>query len=295
MINRRIDGGDVEIQEATIEGEVTVPYSSSCDAVIKQEMDTTITVGGCEEGTNYQAGTLIEKIMRDILTPTQYPRLTDPSLSISATGEKLLEDGATLETVVTASFNRGMINPAYGTSGYRSGPATAYTLNGSEPQSSNSFFATISQSNSTLQGTATYQEGEQPKDSNGDDYGEPWPAGTATSNQITYEFVNAFWANVGSIDTISKQPLVSYSAHVKEFSFPAQTVIHPEVFDIPNGMALTAIEALNPLSGTWDDVVREFAQTATTHNNAAGEEVLYKRYKDTRGYSAGSRKIRIKW
>ena len=322
MRNRRIVGGDV-INKAKVEGEVVMPRSYvdkdyevldhkpaingheligdqtseelEIGATIKSDLNTTVTVGGCESGSEYLQGTDLETIVRDILSPTLYPRLTNPSASISATGDKLLECGSTLDTVVTVSFNRGMINPAYGTSGYRSGPAETYSLNGGEPQASNSFFYTIDESHFILQARVTYLEGEQPKDSNGEDYDEPLPAGAVNSSLIQYEFVNAFWANTSSIGSITKQQLVSYGAHLKEFNFPSQTAINPEVFDVPTDLTVSAIETLNPLSGKWEDVSREFNVSRTIHNDAAGNEALYNRYTDNRGYNAGPRQVRIKW
>lgn len=322
MKNRRVIGGEV-INRAKVEGEVFLPREvvdkdyevldnkpainghvligdqTSEDleigATIKSDLNTTVTVGGCESGSEYLQGTELEAIVRDILSPTLYPRLTNPSASMSATGDKLLECGSTLDTVVTVSFNRGVINPAYGTSGYRSGSADTYSLNGGEPQASNSFFYTVDESHKTLQSVVTYLEGEQPKDSNGDDYDEPLPAGSVTSTPINYEFVNAFWSNTASIGTIAKNALVSYSAKSKEFSFPTQTAVNPEVFDVPGELTITAIETLNPLSGKWENVSREFNTSHTVHQNAASDDVTYTRYTDNRGYNAGPRQVRIKW
>ena len=277
--------GDQTAEELGIESE----------AKLKDDMNVVITVGGVNAGTYYLKDTDLEKIMRDMLSPVLYPTLVNPSASVSIGGTKLLEYGYVLNTSATLALNRGSITPAYGTSGYRSGPATSYTLNSSAPQSSNSFFITVDEDHTTFRGSVSYSEGEQPKDSVGEDYSEPLPAGTVQTNTIAYEFVNALWANTANIQEVAKLALVSKSAKVKEFNFPEQTVLYPEIFDVPDDWNITAIEVLNTLSNQWESCVTEFTVTTRTHYDAAGREVAYRRYTDNRGYNAGARKVRIKW
>lgn len=280
------------------EVEVIGHKSSSEDygiEVLKDSLSVTKTVGGCEAGTEYNKDEMLEKILRDILSPILYPVLVNPSAVLSATGPKLLEKGDILNTVVTVTFDRGKINPSYGTSGYRSGPAIAYSLNGSEDQEENSFFYTIREGDATLQASVKYSEGEQPKDSSGEDYDSPLPAGSIRSDILTYEFVNALWANESDISEVTKLALVSKSAKVKEFTFPEQTTSNPEIFDVPEDWTITAIEVLNTLSNQWESVITEFDVDTVQHEDASGTLVTYNRYTDNRGYSAGSRKIRIKW
>ena len=295
--------GDVEIAKAyynkmTINGHELKGDMLSPELdieVLKDDLTATRTVGGVNSGDEYEQGTMLETIIRDMLNPIDYPRLINPSAVVVATGDKLLEKGSTLSTVVSISFNRGLINPAYGTNGYRSGPATMYYLNGGPGQANNSFFYTITEQDNTLQGTVDYSAGEQPKNSIGENYDSPLPAGTVNSPIVTYEFVNALWSNTGNIQTIAKLPLVSKSAGVKEFVFPEQTVSNPEVFDVPATWNVSTIEVLNTLSGAWEDVAGEFDISNTVHDDAGGTSTAYKRYTDNRGYSAGSRTIRIKW
>jgi hypothetical protein len=116
-----------------------------------------------------------------------------------------------------------------------------------------------------------------------------------TSNTITYEFVNALWANTADITTIAKLSLVSKSAKVCEFAFPAQTVANPEVFDVPASWTVTAVEVKNDLSGAWDDGSEQFSITNVTHNDAAGQSVAYKRYTFNMGFDTGARQVRVKW
>lgn len=258
-------------------------------------LNVTKAAGGIAVGTTYNAGTIFEKLWRDLLNPLEYPTFTAPSASISTTGAKVLEVGDTLETTITATFNRGAITPAYGTSGYRAGAAESYSLNGGTAQAGNTFSVTVDETNDTFTTTIAYAEGEQPKDSSGADYDAPLPAGTVTSSALTYEFVNALWANTASITVVAKLDLVSKSAKVKEFTFPAATIENPEIFDVPASWTVTAVEVLNTLSNIWEDCSGEFTITDTVHDDAAGTETNYKRYTCNLGYAMASRQIRFKW
>lgn len=264
-------------------------------AELEEELVTSVAVGGIKSGTTYEEGTSLETLFRDMLNPVAYPTLTNPSASLSATGAKLLETGATLNTTFTLTLNRGSINPQYtAESPYRSGVATSYTFDG-ETTTTNTFAKTITSAKTSYQGSIAYEAGVQPKDSTGKDYNSPLPAGSVNSNTVSYEFVDPIYANTSNIATVAKLALVSKSAKQKEFSFPAQTVANPEQFHISASWTITAIESLNPMSGKWEDCSSEFTQGTTTHPDAAGNDVSYKTYTDNRGYNAGARSVRIKW
>lgn len=289
-----------------IEDSSTVPSTYSWVAKAVQEADgsagalenaltASVNVGGIKAGDNFIAGTEFETLFRDLLNPTLYPTLTAPTATISATGDKLIETGDTLSTTMTVTFNRGSISPAYGTSGYRSGAASAYSLNGGESQVNNEFVVTVDGSQLTYQATVNYTAGEQPKDSSGSNYDAPLEAGTVNTNTITYEFVDALWANTSSISTVSKLSLVSKSTGVKNFVFPAATVSNPEVFDVPASWTVTGVEVLNTLSNNWESCANEFSITDVTHEDASSTSVNYKRYTCNLGYAMASRQIRVKW
>jgi hypothetical protein len=260
------------------------------------DLDVAVDVGGIHAGTTYEAGTNIEDVLSDMLEPTLYPSFVDPTANISANpGNTLYETGSSQNVKFTITFNRGVIIPSYGTNGKRAGEAINYEMNTSEtPQSSNVFSETITESGN-YNGKVNYEAGEQPKDSKGNDYKSPLPAGHVFSNTIHFEFVDAIWANTGSIANVTKQTLVSKSAKVKEFNFPAQTVAFPEVFDVPASWTVTAVEVLNTLSNQWEDCKSEFTVSDVVHPNAGGTIVNYKRYTDNRGYAAAGRKVRVKW
>ena len=263
--------------------------------IIVEELLTSMKVGGINTGTTYEQGTLIETILRDMLSPLLYPTLTDPSASLSPSGSLLLEKGASRMETITVNFNRGSINPAYGTSGYRSGEAQEYKINDGNIQTTNVFTVELDQYHNTFVGNVSYAEGEQPKDSAHHDYDYPLPAGDVDSPTLTYEFVNAIWANDDILTDITKCGLISYSAKQKTFVFPDCTISNPEVFDVPTVWNITAIEVKNDLNGLFEDCAVEFTSSETSHSDAGGTSVNYTRYTCNLGYDMASRTIRIKW
>lgn len=267
----------------------------SGSAVLAADLTVTKAVGGLTVGTTYQAGTSIEELLHDMLDPIVYPTLINPSVTLAGSGSKLLETGATLSATLTATFNRGSINPAYGTSGYRSGPATGYTLNGGTEQEENTWSETVSSANRTFQCVAAYSAGEQPKDSAGRNYSTPLAAGSVTSGTVTYDFVDAMWANTANITTIAKLSLIAKSTKQRDMNFPAQTVANPEVFDIPASWTVTAVQVKNDLSGAWEDASSQFTVTNVNHDNAGSVSTAYKRYTFNMGTDTGARSIRVKW
>ena len=292
------DEYDALTQEEQLNGTIyfiTDGESGGGSAELLSALIATQTVGGVNAGKTYAEGTSLETIIRDMLAPVLYPSFTNPSASISVSGSKILESGSTASKTFTVTFNRGSINPAYGTSGYRAGVATSYSLNGGEEQGTGSFTETVSSSNKTFQATVNYAAGEQPKDSSGANYSSPLPAGSVNTSTITYEFVDCLWANVSNITTITKQSVISKSAGVKQFNYPAATETNPEVFDVPASWNVTAVEVLNSLSNQWEAADDQFSLTSVTHNNAAGDSVSYVRYTCNLGMDIGDRSVRVKW
>ena len=263
---------------------------------LSSDMTVLKAVGGIAVGAQYPAGTSLEDILRDMLAPVLYPTLTNPSANISVSGSKVLETGASVNKTFTVTFNRGSINPAYGTSGYRSGAAVDYALNGGTAQSSGTFTETVSENNKDFQATVSYEAGEQPKDSSGANYKTPLAAGSVTTNKITYEFVDCLWANTSDdITTVTKQSVLAKSTGVKQFNYPATTEEYPEVFDVPASWTVTAVEVLNSLSNQWEAAEDQFSLSTITHKNAGNVDVDYVRYTCNLGMDIGDRSVRVKW
>lgn len=271
-------------------GKLTATGGGGGDAVLSEDLTTSKAVGGIPVGKTYEAGTALEDVFKDMLNPVENPTLTNPSATLTTAGGTLIEEGVATSKTLTVNFNRGSINPAYGTSGFRSGAATGYSLNGGASQSGNTFTVTVDENNKTFTGRVDYAAGEQPKNSAGQNYNTPLPAGFVNTTALTFEIVAPIWSNAANIAVIEKEALVSKSAKVKRFDFPAQTATNPEVFDIRADWNVTAVELLNTLNNQWVDCSAEFTITDTTHDGLA-----YKRYTYNGGDATGARSVRVKW
>ena len=134
------------------------------------------------------AGKTAEEILLMMLYGVVTPTLTDPklSLALSAENEQLII-GRPSVVKGALSFSRGKIDPAFGTSGNRSGAALSYTVNGETVVASgNSYdfeFEILPTTDTISIGySVNYAQGEQPMNSIGQPYGAPLTAGSISSS-----------------------------------------------------------------------------------------------------------------
>lgn len=182
------DGHEISLKPSTSGGSTGMYYGKSPAA---------ICVGGI--AVNYKlTGKTISCIIQDMLVPTLYPTLTNPSSSFSinpAIG--MYEIGGVVNPQGNISFNQGCINPKYSS-------ASDKRSNGSLVHIYQDFNGVIINcncisSNGTYQfptysvvsgvrtayGSVSYSGGEQPKDSSGNTYCAPLVAGTTTPAGVT--------------------------------------------------------------------------------------------------------------
>ena len=185
------------------------------DSSLTSDLTAAVTIGGITNGTTFTAGTSLETILRTMLEPTLYPTLTAPSASMTYGADTYYPVGGTVSALnAVVSLNRGSINPAYGTSGYRSGTATGYSIatSGADTEyrnssdSSGSFnvpsLTRATKGTIVVTGTVSYAVGEQPKDSKGNNYDSPLSAGSkSTSKTIT--FIQPYYYGVSNSSTVS--------------------------------------------------------------------------------------------
>lgn len=112
-----------------------------------------------------------------------------------------------------------------------------------------------------------------------------WNTGGGGSGPVSEPVI--LWSNAANIEVMAAETVRGKS---KEWTWAPQTREHPETFDVPASLTLTALEVLNEITNKWEDVSPEFTVSDTEHD---GEP--YRRYTDNRGYRAGERKIRITW
>lgn len=128
-------------------------------------------------------GKTAEEILLMMLFGIANPAFVDPLVSI-----QLNENQPTLvigrPSVVSGVlvFDRGKIEPAYGTSGYRTGLPISYSIAGKEIESSAttypfSFEITPTEKENEIIYGVKYGAGEQPLNSVGSPYADPYPAG----------------------------------------------------------------------------------------------------------------------
>lgn len=179
------------------------------------DLTTAIAVGGINSGTTYEAGTPLETLFRDLLEPTLYPSFTAPSASLSYGASTYYAVGGTVSALqATVTLNRGAINPAYGTNGYRAGTATGFSISTSgadteyTASSDNSGVFNVSaltratKGTIVITGTANYNAGEQPKDSKGNNYNSALPAGSVTASK-TLTFIQPYYYGASNSSTIA--------------------------------------------------------------------------------------------
>lgn len=212
--NLLVPGSNIEIvvnddHTATISaiggssGELTADLKVS-NPIGRYKMDDVI-----DEGTSFEA------IFRGLLSKTYYPTLTNPSMSLTYNPNTLMKVGAMVaSSKATLNFNRGSINPQYTSeSQYRSGEATEYgvsllgaSITYSDKGDSNSFtipeFTRNSKGNVTLNASTSYAAGVQPKDSDGNNYQSPLPAGSVSATK-TIEFILPFYYGKSATSSIS--------------------------------------------------------------------------------------------
>src|SRR5574344_2978760 len=173
--------------------------------------DGCIAVGGISAGTSFSNKT-VKEMFDLLLYPELYPTLTNPSATFTSTASSYYEVGAKISPTFTATFNRGSISPAYGTSGYRSGLPTAYTYTGAQLTTASSTALSNVQSISNytiLQGSqswtckVSYSAGDQPLSNKGNNYSTPLAAGTTSSLLVSVTGVYPWYATTSSLTTLT--------------------------------------------------------------------------------------------
>lgn len=284
---------DISEINATLTNHMIDYFNQQHIGVLNQPITAQIDVGGVKSGTIYDQGTPLEKILQDIFKGTtiivEYPTLTNPNIRISTTDSLLFEKGTNPTITIKVSYNRGKIEPAYGTNGYRAGNMTKIVIN-NQTYTTTTCQLSLTDDMTKISATLYYADGEQPKDSVGNNYDSPLKASSIKSNSLSCEFVDALYANTQDIANTAKLPLVSKMAKTYIFAFPPQTKRYPEQFCIPNDWSVKSIQIFNPITQQWENCEEEFTSTIATYNNKQ-----YIQYTDNRGYNAGDREVKITW
>ena len=184
---------------------------------------TTCTVGGLNAGTPI-SGCTFQCILQTILVPALNPTLTPPSTTFTLTPATILyEVGSSVSLTGTTCFNRGCINPQYTSlSDKRTGLVNCYCYAGniaptSVSSTGNSVvscttIASLGQGTSSWSSTVFYDEGVQPKNSEGGNFDSPLPAGSGvTINRTITGIYPYFYGKVasGGVPAGSNRPIAT--------------------------------------------------------------------------------------
>lgn len=175
------------------------------DATAKYNYTTNIAVGGVPVGTSVHSTDLLADLVKQMLVTVYYPTYVAPSASLTYSPSTLQEVGASISAATaTVGYNAGAINLQGVKQNNRGGAATKYYVSTSgadteysaDSTSSGSFNVPVltrsTKGNIVVTGKVDYAQGPQPKDSNGNDYQSPLPAGSVTATK-TIEFIQAFF------------------------------------------------------------------------------------------------------
>ena len=225
-----------------------------------------ITVGGIVAG-EVLTGKTYTQLFQDLLVPTLYPTLTNPSNGFSSPLASLYEIASQQTFSTTASFNRGSINPAYGTNGFRSGLPNRYNYTGAQLPATFTSTATsniqnivsyvILQGNQSWTSSVRYDAGQQPKDSKGGNYNTPLASGTTGSQTIGTEGVYPIFATTVTIGVFTKQALQSMiNANNIVYAVVPETGGNKQSFELPQAWnfarPLIGIQTYNTVSSQWE-------------------------------------------
>lgn len=240
-----------------------------------------VTVGGIASGTSF-ADANIQTMFQALLEPELFPTLTNPSSTFNFIQAGLQEIGLIIPTLnFSATFSRGVINPAYGTSGFRSGLPNMYNYTGTGVSSNASTSLsdaetvsgyTVLTGGQNWTGSVSYDAGEQPKSSLGNNYSTPLPAGTTSAITRTITGVYPFFATTSSIITLTKQALSLMNSAYAQVAMIAESGSDKQKIEFPVAWsAITGVQFYNTVSSAWEWIggsqavsLTKFTVTSTT-------------------------------
>ena len=282
---------------------------------------TTKNVGGVNSGVFFEKNTLLNELLRNILSPTLNPVLTAPYVSLSTqTEDRLFAVGSSTYITFSVDFDRGTINPAYGTNGKRSGVAVSFGVKCdsmliSSMNNVNIFGTWISlldDEDKPTEGVITYrgvvicEDGEQPKNSMGANFDKPFtlkdennnivPLESDNSNSINFEFVYPIYANtdINHLDRLEQQPLVSKSKGYAVIDFPLQTRENRFTFAVASTLNVENIYYYNTVAQDWYGV-NKIDDFDVVNDDSISDYITYKRYSMKGDDAKGEIKVKITW
>lgn len=300
----------------------------SGDTIYTNLEPTVVGVGGIKEGESFSGDTM-QEVFNRMFYPTLYPEIVEPSsywefVNPDDQYQELHNTGVTFTIRVITDL--GSIDPPYETSGLRTpGISKIYfggsfnharTWNedtqeyenfmGSQHTDSLNFERTISYLEKSLNATnglTTYPTvlmGEQPKDSNGNDYLLPHPLSALSSFSQTVYAVHAYFATTENITELTKQKLKPHDSEYWEVDLVGETDMHKQIIELPSafGNNMDGIMFYNTISNQWEWLGGKKETSTSTFDittivkDRFGTDVNYRRY-EHKGSKIGARKLRF--
>lgn len=263
-------------------------------------------------GTSFPSpGKSFQEMMDLMLYPTLFPTLSNPqqqSFTLSPNGFREIGEVFSVGAItLNSTFNRGSINPAYGTNGFRSGLPNAYIYTGggsiTSPQSSTSLsnntsntvnYTVVSGFNNWTS-AISYDQGPQPLDSTGNNFNTPLPAGTTSSSTRFIRGVYPTFATTVNISTLTKQGLQSMTSNITVDMVTEAGSTDKQTIDIPQAFStITGLQQFNTLSNVFDNIqLSSFTLDSTITRTIQGVSgIPYNRYTHN-GAIIGARKLKF--
>src|SRR5690606_17565378 len=260
--------------------------TASGETELETNVFSDVNVGAIEAGETITQGTTFTEFVQKLLSKTFYPTFTP--YSISGNAGNAVEVGTSTKTI-TVNFTRGNIvgdldsgvwNPAL-VQGNVLGAATKYWINGEDngtnPTKSVSVLTTLG--TNTVDIAVDYAEGDQPKDSKGNNYLSPEPSGTL-NGVVTWQGFYYRTAIAGNSVPTATDVRNNYTARRNNAGVinlnSGTTNIRFDVF-VPQGSSITQVLDTGNLNL---NITSEFVLQGSDFSglDANGDEVLYKHY-----------------
>ena len=192
-----------------------VQPASSGSGGLTKAITAAVDVGGISKNDSFAKDTAFTDMWDALLNPTLTPDITAPSASLSYTANTYYEVGTNVAAATaTATLNKGSISIDGVKQNDRSGAATNYAVattgadtEYSDSSTSSGTFSIPALTRATkgtikLTATVSYAAGPQPKDSKGNNYGDPLAAGSVTADK-TMTFIQPYYYGKSATNTVS--------------------------------------------------------------------------------------------
>ena len=238
---------------------IDIPESDYQSSISDKELTMPKAVGGLSAGTKLSdlEGKTYSQLFDEVLFPTIYPTYVNPSATIKFKNySNIQEVGAAAPTLdnFTVSFDKGAIN----LNGEKQADRAGALISGEVFCVGESMPTSVSLGDTQYKYRVNYEQGTQPKDNKGNNYGNPLSSGSVESSAITLNGTYPWYIR----DT--KQPLITWSQNMSTGNFTLEaTSIAAQVFKLPK--ALKELQMLNTMSGKMD-VVNVLDWTVSNEN-----------------------------